>query len=437
MTSTLTSITALQDLAGKILASRTAILQDWRARVDQDPQIMASASMTRSQFYDHIPRILEIFCQELCEPSSKRGSPAHHERQTDLAQQHSQHRWQQGYNVCSLVREWGHLNGCIVEWLDAVEASEPALERARVLWAEAVNQHLSVGIVEHESLLQIEAAARLKNLENALEQVRQLEASRGEMLRQMSHDLRGGLTVVAGASSLLSNETMGAGDREQVISIMQGGVRSVSAMLSDLMDMSRLEAGHEKRVTAPFNAAQVLLELGESSQVLAEAKGLWLRCEGPESLVVEGDGAKIRRIAQNLLLNALKYTRKGGVTISWREVDEEQWQFSIRDTGPGLLGPGEAPIAREMAQATQHAQEVGASPNGEDPQGAEMMSADSKENSTPALREGNFQPLAGEGIGLSIVKRLCDLLHITIELETAPEKGSTFRLIVPRRYPTL
>ncbi len=432
---------ALQELAEKMDESRPDILQQWRARVDGDPQISATSSMTRSQFYNHIPHILEIFGQELCAPSPNPNAASLDERQSDLAEQHSQHRWQQGYNLRSLVREWGHLNFCMVEWFDSQAAPASALAQARLLWAELVNHQLSVGAVEHEALLQMEAGARLQNVQDALEMVHQMEEARAEMLRQVSHDLRGGLSVVTTASSLLRNESIGEDAREQVMAILQSGVRSVSEMLSDLLDMSRLEAGQEKRVVAHFDAGQLLLELCRSSQVLAASKGLWLRPDGPQSLTVEGDSTKVRRIAQNLLLNALKYTHEGGVTVSWGEAGDVQWGFSISDTGPGLAVSSASPIAHEIAEATQRAQEVEAQPAAEWETNSPAATAEPRSDAMKTAP--NASPLshplagAGEGIGLSIVKRLCDLLHGTLELESPQGQGSTFRVVLPRRYPSV
>ena len=71
-----------------------------------------------------------------------------------------------------------------------------------------------------------------------------------------------------------------------------------------------------------------------------------LKADGPHTLTVEGDPVKIRRIAQNLLLNALKYTSDGGVTLGWgdsRNNDPKRWMLCVHDTGPGIhSGPGES-----------------------------------------------------------------------------------------------
>lgn len=423
---------ALDALAFQMDAQCPQILERWHERVESDPRISGMSHMTRSQFYDHIPSILEAFFEKL------RSAPANAEKveqdahETEMAQQHSKHRWQQGYQVHSLVREWGHLNGCVVEALDDVEAETEVLSRARTLWAEFVNHNVSEGVAEYESLLKTEAGVRLSELETALETMRLLEAERAELLRQVSHDLRGGLSMVAGASSLLNHENIAGDDREHVMSILRGGVRSVTEMLGDLMTMSRLEAGHEDCEVAYFDAAQMLLELCNNSGILASEKGLFLRSEGPQSLVVEGDSAKVRRIAQNLLLNALKYTLDGGVVVSWQVVSPDQWSFSISDTGPGLSRSAAAPLAHKLAQATDGAQEIGAQTPGNVPVQHSQPDRSQPDRSQPTPSSRVFPP--GEGIGLSIVRRLCELLDATLELETGKGRGSTFCVTLPRCY---
>ncbi|WP_238596573.1 sensor histidine kinase [Abditibacterium utsteinense] len=420
---------ALDVLADQMDAQRAEILGQWHARVAADAESLGVSHMTRSQFYDHIPLILAAFFEKLRSAPENAEKFAQDARETDMAQQHSKHRWQQGYKVRSLVREWGHLNGCMVEAIDALEAEAEVLSRVRILWAEFVNHNVSEGVSEYESLLQTEAGARLDELEEAIQIMRIVETERGELLRQVSHDLRGGLSMVAGASSLLGHDKIAQGDREHVMSILHGGVRSVTDMLGDLMTMSRLEAGHEKCEIARFDAAQMLIELCGNCELLAREKGLFLRGEGEKSLMVEGDSAKVRRIAQNLMINALKYTTAGGVDVSWQAVSKEQWSFTISDTGPGLSRSSAAPLADKIAQATEGAHQIGAQITGEMP----LQNSQLKEPQA-ALASTSLAWQPGEGIGLSIVRRLCELLNATLELETGAGHGSTFRVVLPRGY---
>src|SRR4029077_8851378 len=145
--------------------------------------------------------------------------------------------------------------------------------------------------------------------------------------------------------------------------ILQKNVSSLYSLLEDVMDLARLQAGHEHREVKAFDAAMVLRELCERMQAVAAERGLFLKAEGPDALPVEGDALKTQRIAQNLLLNALKYTSRGGVTVSWgdsRQNDAHRWMLCIEDTGPGFhAGPG-APMASALEEATEEARQVDA-----------------------------------------------------------------------------
>jgi signal transduction histidine kinase len=213
--------------------------------------------------------------------------------------------------------------------------------------------------------------------------------------------------------------------------MVKRGVSSLHEMLNDLMALARLEAGQEQRAVAPFDAGVLLSDFCTTSIPQADAQGLYLKLEGPESLPVYGDRAKVRRILQNLLLNALKYTRRGGVRVIWGPVagdETNNWMFCVQDTGPGLVKGPAAPLAQALHEATVTTQE------GQERRGE----TDDHAGPAPTLASQS-SPLAphqqpGEGVGLSIVKRLCELLDASLELETSPGEGSTFRVTLPCRY---
>ncbi|MGZ9076254.1 MAG: ATP-binding protein, partial [Burkholderiaceae bacterium] len=128
--------------------------------------------------------------------------------------------------------------------------------------------------------------------------------------------------------------------------------------------------------------------------------------------------------------NALKYTLTGGVTVEWgdsKENDPDRWMFSVRDTGPGFhAGPG-APLVSALKAATVASHDI------DRKAGVDPESADATASATDTdARAVNQQ--RGEGVGLSIVKRLSDMLNATIELESSAEFGTIFRVILPRRY---
>ncbi|MBC7366902.1 MAG: ATP-binding protein [Undibacterium sp.] len=144
---------------------------------------------------------------------------------------------------------------------------------------------------------------------------------------------------------------------------------------------------------------------------------------------MDGDPVKVRRLLQNLLLNALKYTRRGGVTFS-AGAEEENWWVMIKDTGPGLLaGPG-APIVVGLKEARASAREADERGGASEGQISQVLVP--PPFGPAAMRPEHQQP--GEGIGLSIVKRLCELPDAILEMASSADTGTTFRVVFPLCY---
>ncbi|MBV9622147.1 MAG: HAMP domain-containing histidine kinase, partial [Gammaproteobacteria bacterium] len=274
--------------------------------------------------------------------------------------------------------------------------------------------------VRFAQLQQSEAASRVQELESALSQLRALEQNRAEIWREAAHDLRGSVGVITNASAVLAR-TSSEETRSQYYHVLDRAVGLTQTLLADLIDLARLEAGQERVQVSEFDAAALLRELVEGTRALATERGLFLKTEGPATLIVRADRVKLQRIVQNLLLNALRATRRGGVTLRWRApraADPSRWSVSIEDTGPGLEGANVAPLATELREATDKAHEAAGLGPGPD--------------AAPSLG-----PLrVGEGIGLSIVKRLCELLGAAVELTTVPGEGTTFMLSFPLDVPS-
>ncbi|KAA6438308.1 PAS domain S-box protein [Dyadobacter flavalbus] len=231
----------------------------------------------------------------------------------------------------------------------------------------------------------------------AVAQLREALKERGELLRSASHDLRGQVGVIASAAQLLGMSGNEA-DNNVLIQMIQRNTKQMTQLMSSLLDFARLEAAQEIIHISRFDVAGLLQELVHNTQPMADQQGLWLKAQGPDNMEVESDPVQIRRVAQNLLLNALKYTREGGVTITWeRLTDVPGWYFTVADTGPGLS-------ARLLARL-----------KGE------------PEESMPG-EIAMVHKSGGEGIGLAIVNRLCKLLGCQLLVESDPEQGTRFEI---------
>jgi signal transduction histidine kinase len=424
------------DALGDYLSSRReALLQAWRKAAYADPEQTTARSLTRGQFNDHIPEVLDAF--ELKLRSRPGGADA---RAADLDKKqeevkHGLHRWQQGYRLQELMHEWGHLQLCLFEEIEQFAATHPEFEREALAEANRqmillVNEAISESTNQYARLQKAEAAGHVADLERTLASVNELERRRSTLIHQAVHDLRGDVQAVSTAADVL-REIETAEEREEFTALVQKGVESVAFMLGELMQLARLEAGQERREIISFDAAALISDLCQLKLPLARERNLYLNTEGPAQLLVSGDSGKVRRLTQNLLLNALKYTMTGGVTVSWGE-EKENWWLMVKDTGPGIMaGPG-APMLMGLKEATASARE--ADEKVAEAKGEVSHVLTSPESTSSSSRPPHMQ--AGEGIGLSIVKRLCELLDASLEIASSPETGTTFRIVLPRTYKT-
>ena len=429
----------LRQLAGFLSERREAILTAWRRAVDADPELTTASTITRAQFVDHIPAVLDAFEWRLSAQLETEQVQAR-EEQKESSAEHGLHRWQQGYNQPETMCEWGHLHLCLLEELDRFQELNPGvapsvMQTARRELVRLCSDGASTSASRYANLQQREAASRLLELESALAQLRELEQARAEAWREAAHDLRGRAHAIASASAVLTRDGVPEQHRTQFSEMLRLGVQSLNKLLGDLMDQARLEAGHERRQITHFDVAAALKEYCDTTRSVAADKGLFLVARGAESLMVDGDPAKIQRIVQNLVLNALKVTERGGVKVTWEASDNvrrPQWALCVQDTGPGFKRGSATPLERALKRATDDAHEVeqqNVAPSQSDPQ------ADSAPTLASQTTASRGQAPAGEGIGLSIVKRLCEMLDASLELESSDGEGTTFRIVFPRRYP--
>lgn len=428
-------------LATYFTSRRSAILNAWRSSVANDRELTAPTSLPSTQFNDHIPNLLEAFEKRLREWPRSENTNSEQQRIKDAAN-HGLQRWQQGYRLREVTREWGHLHLCLVDELDSYTAAHPDLESCVMptAWralAELCSQGVSESTTEYFELEKMEAAGHVRDMEQTLQEVRALERRRTDLFRQAAHDLRGNVGVVKNVTTGLTQADFPQPMRDEFLRLLERSVTSLHSMLDEVMDLARLQAGYELRDVAPFDAAILLRDLSETLQPLATERGLTLSVNGPASLCVEGDAVKTRRITQNLLLNALKYTSEGGVTVSWgdsRDNDPKRWILCVHDTGPGIhAGPG-APLVEALQEATTESLQVEAKINN---RGRDSDPVNESAPLGPTTKCPDARPVhqtRGEGIGLSIVKRLCEILDASIEVESAIGQGTTFRVVLPRHY---
>jgi signal transduction histidine kinase len=421
----------LAKLADHLEQRREDILRAWRTAVRRDPALTTSHALPRSQLNDHVPGVLAGFEDALRAPPAEVTQIA----PSAEASAHGVHRWQQGYDLHEVTRELGTLNRCMVTELDAYAGARPevphaVMAHARQIWAALTSTDLEESTSQYFRLQRVEAAGHVKDLEVALERLNELESQRAELWRQIAHDLRGNVGVVATAARGLSMGTAADASRDKFIRVLGHNVSSLKHLLDDVTSLARLQAGTETRQLVEMDVAVEVTSLCEGLQVLAQERGLYLRTRGPAPFPVTGDPVKTRRLVQNLVLNALKYTVTGGVDVQLEDAlayDDPRWVLSVRDTGPGIQS---GPVS-QMAMALQGATQLTKGYEQSVPvdEAVAQTVVEPIAHSAAAVRIG-----PGEGIGLSIVKRLADLLDASVELESDVGEGTTFRVLFPKTY---
>ncbi|MGA0555301.1 sensor histidine kinase [Larkinella sp. VNQ87] len=410
----------LTSLATYLAARRDTLLNNWRTACEQDPTCHAASSLSREEFNNKVPFMLN----ELENQLRKQRLTAEIEL---LASEHGLHRWQKGYSLTELLREVHHLTQVVLRelrqfWMenrpDDLEVMVESYE-----WVSWFNQLNTNGSVEqYVELQRLAAGGRVQTLQAALDKLNGLTRQRGDLLRTASHDLRGSFGIIQGAASFLNLVDAPEAERRQMVEMINRNLKTVRHLVLQLMDLARLEAGEETLNIREFNAGQLLYELVESYQGVAKEAGLLLKADGPAELQVESDPIHIQRIVQNLVLNALKHTGSGWVSVSWAPEGDVRWLISIQDSGPGLAHRPESILPEVLGPSSESTSAFGI-PNPEE---------DARE--AAIIRKSKTASGPGEGIGLSIVKGLCELLRASLEIESKAEEGTLFRIRLARQW---
>lgn len=416
------------ELVAYLFTRREAILNQWRLACDQDPSLSKVSSLSREEFNNLLPIILDILEQRLLNKPPE-ANPA------KTAQAHGLHRWHKAHSLIETLQELNHLTHTLYHELTLFQQLFPGAQTDLLLnahqqIAQLMEQTIKGSVQKYDELQVLQATNRTITLQQALDQMEELSRQRGELLRSSSHDLRGSFGIINSAAYLLKMEGLNEAERAQYMDMLSRNLGSVQAMLTNLMDLSRLEAGQESLQLDSVDAAHLLQELVASAQPMATELGIVLRADGTDSLVVKTDRIKLHRIAQNLLLNAIKYTastaeRPAIVSVSWSAEGAYRWSFSVQDSGPGLPPTTVGLLGQQLRPTVEPTSVLGTDQS----EPVTVLPTDLPEIPAPEEMGSLIQASArGEGVGLQIVKRLCELLDANLDVETKQGRGTLFRI---------
>lgn len=253
-----------------------------------------------------------------------------------------------------------------------------------------------IGLVSSRSA--VRAASRL---ESALTAAKAADRSKTEFLSNVSHELRTPMNGILGVAQLLRTTELDAEQRE-LLEVLFSSANTQMALISDLLDLSRIESGNRLLSSAPFEPALILRDVAEMIRVAAAKKGIAFdaECGGIAGIALLGDGRAFRQIVTNLLGNAVKFTDSGGVSLRagvTREAGTARLSVAVSDTGRGI--PAEA-LPRIFDRFYQ------------------------VDGSATRLAEGT-------GLGLAISQSLAGMMGGRIEVESTFGVGSTFTFEAP------
>ena len=225
--------------------------------------------------------------------------------------------------------------------------------------------------------------------------------AKSEFLANMSHEIRTPLTAIVGFADVLRQNLAKPEDLEAANTIRRNGNHLLS-VINDILDLSKIEAGKLPIQKAACSPVQIVAEVVSLMRVRAAGKHLTLATEfvGPIPAAIRTDPTRLRQILFNLIGNALKFTEAGSVRLvvrlAKRPSGESGLQFDVIDTGVGM---SEEEVSRLFQPFTQ----------------GDMSSQ---------------RPFGGTGLGLAITKRLATMLGGEITVQSRPQKGSTFSVVV-------
>jgi signal transduction histidine kinase len=226
--------------------------------------------------------------------------------------------------------------------------------------------------------------------------------SKTDFLAVVSHDLRTPLNAIIGYADLLDEGipvALPPESRQSVQRIRTSG-RHLMYLLNELLTFARLDGGAERAHISTFDVRTVARDVAAVMERLADERGLTFHLRLPETAVdVETDGDKLRQVLLNLVGNAVKYTARGRIELEVRSSSTEGILIIVRDTGRGI--------------ASQHIEQI-----------FEPFWQVERSQRT----EGG-----GTGLGLSVVRRMVDLLGGDIRVESVLGEGSTFTVRLPGR----
>jgi signal transduction histidine kinase len=253
-----------------------------------------------------------------------------------------------------------------------------------------------------QSVLAIQNARLFHEIEEKGRELAEASQHKSQFLANMSHELRTPLNAIIGVTEMLREDAEALKQDLEPLDRVLGAGRHLLALINDILDLSKIEAGRMELNLASFSLAPVIDEVVKTIEPLAAKNGnrVAVQCDG-EIGTMHADQMRLRQALLNLMSNANKFTERGTITIDahHRQGNGGDWiTLAVTDTGIGMTPEQMGKLFQEFSQAS----------------------------SSTASKYG------GTGLGLAISKRFCQMMGGDITVASEPGRGSTFTIRLPR-----
>jgi signal transduction histidine kinase len=253
-----------------------------------------------------------------------------------------------------------------------------------------------------QAVIAIENVRLFNEIQDKSRQLAEASQHKSQFLANMSHELRTPLNAIIGVSEMLREDAEALNQDTEPLDRVLGAGRHLLALINDILDLSKIEAGRMELNLASFSVAPVINEVVKTIEPLAAKNGnqVVVHCDG-EIGTMRADQMRLRQALLNLMSNANKFTERGTITIDahHRQENGGDWiTLAVTDTGIGMTPEQMGKLFQEFSQAS----------------------------SSTASKYG------GTGLGLVISRRFCQMMGGDITVDSEPGRGSTFTIRLPR-----
>jgi adenylate cyclase len=253
-----------------------------------------------------------------------------------------------------------------------------------------------------QSVLAIQNARLFGELEEKSGELEQASKHKSQFLANMSHELRTPLNAIIGVTEMLREDADALEQDAEPFDRVLGAARHLLALINDILDLSKIEAGRMELHLETFPLLPVIKDVAKTIEPMATKNGNRIVIDCPADLgTLHADQTRFRQSLLNLASNANKFTEKGIITIAARQRHENghDWlTLAVTDTGIGMTAEQMSKLFQEFSQAS----------------------------SATASKYG------GTGLGLAISRRFCQMMGGDIMVESEHGRGSTFTIRLPR-----